>query len=45
MNARFGLAALLLSLAFLGGCAGNPYDDDPLLKPPQLVDVEEEKKS
>jgi hypothetical protein len=45
MNARLALAACLLGLSFLGGCAGSPYDDDPLLEPPQLVEVEKEKKS
>lgn len=45
MNARIVLAACLLGLSFLGGCAGNPFDDDPLLEPPQLLDAEKEKKS
>lgn len=45
MSIRTGLAACLLGLSFLGGCAGSPYDDDPLLEPPQVVEVEKEKKS
>lgn len=39
MNRAAGLvlATLLCGLS-LAGCAGNPYDNDPLLKPPQLID-------
>lgn len=38
---------LVLSLGFglLSGCASNVYDDDPLLKPPQVIAVDREKKS
>jgi len=39
------LSVVVLSTALLSACAGNPYDDDPLLKPPQLIDTEKEKKS
>lgn len=40
------IAALsLLWLAALAGCAGNPYDDDPLLEPPQLIDADKKNKS
>ncbi|MGB0865216.1 MAG: hypothetical protein ACPGSC_01830 [Granulosicoccaceae bacterium] len=42
------MKSLVLALAFaavsvIAGCAGNPYDDDPLLKPPQLIDAEKKK--
>ncbi len=38
-------ALLLLSCSFLASCGSNPYDDDPLLKPPQLIEKEQVKKA
>ncbi len=32
-----------LSCTLIVGCAGTPYDNDPLLKPPQLIESDEEK--
>lgn len=39
------LLLLGLGLGLLSGCASNVFDDDPLLKPPQIVTVDSEKKS
>ncbi len=39
------LVLLGLGFGLLSGCASNVYDDDPLLKPPQVVAVDSEKKS